>query len=457
MRRHVLAALGIALGVTVGSTGALHPVEAGDRHQGPHVSGALIVGWNETMAQAALASGITPDGDPLHESRIYAMAHLAMHDALNTIDRRYDSYAMSGREMPNASPEAAVAVAAHDVLVSAFGELPAELGFNVAAALTIVDAAELQALGAVTKGAAKEQGMAIGAAAAKMMIALRIGDGSGDGPFVDTAYPQGTKPGQYRFIGADSDKDDLAFAPKWGHVTPFVYDDITTIRPRPPYPLDSRRYAADFNEVKTKGSIDSKVRTTTETETAFFWRESSPLRWNRIARDVAGGLDAWQAARLFGLLNAAQADGYIANWDSKYDVYNRWRPETAIQLGDDDTNPLTDGDLKWRPLQTNGATPEYDSGHSIEGAASTEVMRRILGSDRQTFTICSYSMPSDDQECGGPDEVSRTYQRLTAASVENGESRILLGWHFRNAVEVGRDRGTRIGATTVRELLRPTH
>ena len=236
-----------------------------------------------------------------------------------------------------------------------------------------------------------------------------------------------------------------------------MFDDITKIRPRPPYPLDSRRYAADFNELKTMGSIDSTARTPRQTETALFWMESSPQGWNRIARSVAGGLDGWDAARLFGLLNAAQADGYIANWDSKY-LYNRWRPESAIQFEGDDTNPLTEGDPDWRPLRTNGATPEYDSGHSIEGAASAEIMRRILGRDRITFTACSYDgRAGHDTGAEARAEVRRTYHRFSEASVENGESRILLGWHFRNAVEVGRDRGTMIGATTVRELLRPTH
>ena len=72
------------------------------------------------------------------------MAHLAMHDALNVIDRRYESYAMGGREVPTASPAAAVAVAAHDVLVSTFEALPAELAFNESAAIDIVNVAEAQ-------------------------------------------------------------------------------------------------------------------------------------------------------------------------------------------------------------------------------------------------------------------------------------------------------------------------
>ena len=167
-------------------------------------------------------------------------------------------------------------------------------------------------------------------------------------------------------------------------------------------------------------------------------------------------LDEWEHARLFALLNMALADGYIANWDVKF-LYNRWRPETAIHLGDDDTNPRTDGDEDWLPLQDNGATPEYDSGHSIEGAAAAEVMRRVLGTDRVTFEVCSLSMPDDADECGGATPVERTYQRLTDASAENGWSRILLGWHFRNAVEVGTERGRLLGAEAVRNLLGPVH
>ena len=131
-----------------------------------------------------------------------------------------------------------------------------------------------QALGAVADGTAKQQGMAVGAAAAQMMIAVRAGDGSNIGPFVDRNYPQKPGPGQYRFIGADTTDDDLAFAPKWGHVTPFVYDDITTIRPRPPYTLDSRRYADDFNEVKEMADVNSTARSPEQTQIALFWMES---------------------------------------------------------------------------------------------------------------------------------------------------------------------------------------
>ena len=195
MKRHVLAAFGIALGATIGSTGG---DAAGGRRRpprgGPRLDGQVILDWNETMNRAGLASGVGI-ADPLHESRIYAMAHLAMHDALNVIDRRYESYAMDGREIPTASPAAAVAVAAHDVLVSAFEALPAELAFDESAAIAIVNAAEAQALAGVADDEAKQQGMAIGDAAARMMLAVRTGDRSNVGPFLFTDWEESRRAG----------------------------------------------------------------------------------------------------------------------------------------------------------------------------------------------------------------------------------------------------------------------
>ena len=73
--------------------------------------------WNENAGKAAVAACIAPDDDPLHESRLYAMTHVAIHDALNAIDRRSRPYAFAGRAQPGASVDAAVAAAARDVLV----------------------------------------------------------------------------------------------------------------------------------------------------------------------------------------------------------------------------------------------------------------------------------------------------------------------------------------------------
>ena len=326
-----------------------------------------VTAWNANAVQAAFAAGITPAFDPLHESRLYAMMHIAIHDALNAIERRSQPYALDVRVAPGASTDAAVAAAARGVLLPELRNLPDIFTPDqITAAVEGVEVDYAAALAAIPAGPSKDQGIAIGQAAAAVILAVRQGDGS-DTEFLDFAYPQGDEPGEFRFV----EGSPFAVAPEWGEVTPFVLRDGSQFRPPPPYDVTGRKYAADFNELKRLGGdgiTTPSSRTATETEIARFWWESSPLMWNQIARTVSAsaGLDLWENARLFGLLNMALADGYIGNWDAKH-LYNRWRPETAVRLGDTDGNSRTDGDPTWTPLIPTGATPEYDSGHSIEG------------------------------------------------------------------------------------------
>src|SRR5262249_60006039 len=111
---------------------------------------------------------------------------------------------------------------------------------------------------------------------------------------------------------------------------PCIQTSSVEARLCPLYVVTSKQYAKDFNEVKRLGGdgvTTPSARTADQTQVARFWVESSPLRWNRIARTVATekGLDLWENARLFGLLNMALADGYVATFDTKYKAYNYWR------------------------------------------------------------------------------------------------------------------------------------
>jgi hypothetical protein len=454
VRRHTVVVLVVALCTIIAGQ---QPATSARRGHVPGTNSGTnaVIEWNATAAAAALASKMAPANDPLHEARLYAMMHIAIHDALNAIDRRSRPYVLNMGVLPKASPDAAVAVAARDVLVPVLRDLPDFLDPNIDAAVKLVEDRYNAALAAIPDGVAKNQGMAIGRAAAAAIVATRADDHS-DSVFLDIDYQEGTKPGEFRFVeGAP-----FAVAPEWGEVTPFVVRDIAEIRPRPPYDVTSKKYAADFNELKRLGGPDdgTSARTADQTQIALYWFESSPLRWNRIARIVSqsAGLDRWEAARLFGLMNMAMSDGYVANWDSKY-VYKFWRPETAVRLADSDGNPDTVGDDDWLPLWgSSGATPEYDSGHSIEGAAAAEVMKRVLGTDRMTFSTCSYSMPTG-KNCGEASPTTRTYTSFSKAAAENGLSRILVGWHFRNSVEVGLKRGQNIGERAVDRFMRPAH
>jgi hypothetical protein len=413
-----------------------------------------ITRWNINAGNAAAAACLTPEGNALAESRLYAMMHAATHDALNAIVRRSRPYAFDASVTRRTSPDAAIAAAAHGVLAAVIAQLQ-ESPECVAQGVARAGADYAAALAAIPDGNAKTRGIALGQAAAQAILELRANDGSNQ-PLVDPAFPQGTQPGEYRFTpGAP-----FAFAPDWGSVTPFVLRDSAQFRAAPPLLISSQRYAAEYNEVKSLGGDDvttPSARTPEQTEIGRFWVESSPLAWNRIARTVSAkaGLSLWENARLFGLLNLALADGYIGSWEGKYH-YKFWRPVTAIQLGDSDGNPATAGDPNWTPLQFTYPMPDHDSAHAVEGGAAAEVLKLVFGTDRMRFKACSRTLPAGSR-CDDDNPVLRTYTSFSQAAAENGVSRILIGIHFRRAVEEGIEHGRKIGARAVLRFLQPLH
>jgi len=122
-------------------------------------SGDAVIVWNAHAGEAAMKACIAPLDDPFHESRMYAMMHIAIHDALNAIDRRFQPYAFDKRLEAGASPEAAVAAAARDVMVPLLGQLPRELPFITQActdtAVASVESAYTAAIAALPDGPAK--------------------------------------------------------------------------------------------------------------------------------------------------------------------------------------------------------------------------------------------------------------------------------------------------------------
>jgi VCPO second helical-bundle domain len=421
----------------------------------PPAGGDAVTVWNANAGVAATAACLAPLNNPLHESRIYAMMHVAIHDAVNAIDRRSRPYALDAQAEAGASPDAAVAAAARDVLVALIAQLPLELHTQacIDAGVATVQTAYTAALAAIPNGQAKAQGIAVGHAAAAAILNLRADDGA-VGPFLNFACPQDTEPREYQCTPGTP----FIVFEVWENVTPFVLKDSSQFRPGPPYAVDKKQYTADYNEVKSLGGDElTSARTANETEIALFWWESSPLKWNRIARTVSAdrGLNLWENARLFGLLNMALADGYIAMVDSK-NHYNYWRPITAIQTGDTDGNPDTIGDPTWTSFRPTPPNQEYVSGHAIEGGAAAEVLKQFFGTDEISFQDCGVTLP-DGSTCSDPAPVFHPYTSFSQAADENAYSRILIGFHFRKSVEEGTEYGRKIGRRAANLFLRPVH
>lgn len=429
------------------ATGA--PTLPASAHSAPGANS--VQQWNDTAGQVALASCISPANDPLHESRMYAMTFLAVHDALNAVDRRYRSYVPGSTAPDHASADAAVAAAARTVLVSTVQDLPDLFADCKAAGLQVAEDAYATALEQLPDGPAEDAGVAAGVAAAQEVIAVRVGDGS-DTPVIVDDYEQGTEPGEWRF----TPDRPFAFAPGWADVEPFALKGSAGFRTAPHYPLRSAAYARDFAEVKALGGDGvgtPSARTPDQTEAARFWIESSPLQWNRIARSVAvqRELDPWESARLFALLNTALADGYIASWAVKYDD-PFWRPVTAIPEAATDGNRATSPDPTWTPLDTTPPIPDHDSAHAVQGAAAATVMARFFGTDRVAFSTCSLTLP-EGQQCDDPAPTERDYTRFSQAAQENADSRVWVGYHFRHASEVGLRHGRQVANQVISGLL----
>ena len=107
-------------------------------------------------------------GGPQQQSRAIAMIQIAVHDALNAIDRRYDTYSVVPTASANASPDAAVAAAARRVSLTLIDPLPPSA--DKTAAIDAINAAFDSVLGAMPYDASELAGIAAGDAAALSLI-----------------------------------------------------------------------------------------------------------------------------------------------------------------------------------------------------------------------------------------------------------------------------------------------
>ena len=354
--------------------------------------------------------------------------------ALNAIQQRYEFYTPGLIVTPGASPDAAVAAAAHDVLVVL---IPTQL--------TLIENAYVAALAAIPNGAAKQSGIAVGAAAADLILQRRMDDGVAEA--LATPYVPTGAPGDYAFT-PPFDAPPLgpfAFAAGWGSVTPFGID-LRRHRLSGPLPIRSAAYAADLAYVQAIGEVNSTVRTEEQSLIARFWYEDSPIGWNRIANTVLRQehVGLWNSARILALTNFAMADGYIAGFEAKYD-FRFWRPVTAIRMAASDGNRFTEPDENWSSYMITPPVPDYPSTHTVLGAAAAHVLIHFFG-DRIRYSTTSVTEPG----------VVRRFTGFSEAAIENGASRVYAGIHFVDAVTDGYKQGAGIGRS-IAHLLPPVH
>ncbi|MHA4846293.1 vanadium-dependent haloperoxidase [Flavitalea antarctica] len=389
-------------------------------------SNKVVLDWNE-MAYNAMGGAAYQHS--LLASRINAMMHIAMHDAVNAVIPQFKTYAFNKRD-ENADPVVAAASAAHGVLVAAFPEKRSSLDSMLQASTATA-----------TDPIASQKGMQTGKEAAAAILALRSNDGALADPF--GAITPSNTPGIYQAVPPF----DIVFAPFWKNMQPFGISSVSQFRVAPQPALDSKAYTDGFEEVKRMGSKSSTQRNSEQTAYAQFWYEFSEAGWNRIARNavMAKKTDLFTTARLFALVDMALADAYSAGWDSKFH-YNFWRPFTAIRNAANDGNANTAPDPAWEPFLPTPPVQDYPSTHSALGNAAATVLTSILG-DNQSF---SFQSPTSN-----PVNMTRQFKSFKQAAVENADSRVMAGLHFRFSCDAGLTLGDNIGKWIVQHQLTP--
>lgn len=383
-------------------------------------SADVITDWNEK----AVAAGYTArQGPPVH-GRIVAMVHLAMFEAVNSIEPRYRPYRKLLAAEAGASRDAAAAAAAHYLLVRIYPDQAREFDKGFQASLA-----------AVTDDAARNNGIRLGEQAAAAMLAERSKDGAG-GP---NTYRPYTSPGQYV-------PTVLPAAYGWGNVRPFALKAGNQFRPPAPYALTSPEWSKDYDEVKRLGAKVGSARSAEQTDVARFWELTGAATYNPLVRQLSAAkrLDVIDNARLFALVAMATADAYISVFDAKY-TYNFWRPVTAIRNGDGYGNDAIERDAAWEPFIPTPMHPEYPCAHCITQSAAASVLQAFFGDAIPAVKLTSTTAPG----------VTRSFVKLSDYVAEVINARIYDGVHYRTSGEVGADMGRRIGEYAVHNHLAP--
>src|SRR5262245_55351656 len=383
--------------------------------------GDAVLDWNEVALAEVTANGqLPPDG-----ARTMAMVHVAVFDAVNAIDRRYEPVELNQHGPADASADAAVASASYTVLKGLFPAREPALAQLYAAALA-----------RVPDGPAKHAGVELGRHAATACLTQRADDGTG----APNRYAPQTSAGVYV-------PTSMPIASEWPEVKPWAMRSPAEFRPPAPPKLTSDVWTRDFAEVKRLGAKDSRERSAAQTETALFWSITGPASWNPVVRSLASSkpMSTVERARLFALANVAALASVVAVVDAKYE-YAFWRPITAIRRADIDGNDATDAAPTWLPLLETPLHPEYPCAHCISSAAVGAVLEAELGAGEvPTISMTSAAVPG----------VVHHWTRIRDYVDEVSEARIFAGVHYRNSADVGRAMGRSIARQTLASLMRP--
>ena len=368
----------------------------------------VVIRWNRILLDGVVTPGANPPTVFVH--RPMAIVSIAMFDAANSFDRTYRPYATLVNQPAGASRDAAVAQAAHDTLAALLPRLR-----------DTFDTALTASLAGIPTDAARD-GALVGAEIARATLQLRATDGWSQTP---PPFLLPSLPGYWRPTPTANAAATFTHYPD---VAGFVLPHGRRFLMEPPPAMTSARYAADFNETKSIGAVNSTTRTAEQTLMARTWHgvgttTTSPNLWNIVLADVARarGWSGLDAARGFALMNMTQHDALMTAFTGKF-LYGFWRPITAIREAESDGNPSTAADPAWSPLLATPPYPGYPGNRACLSSSQSRLLERLFGQQNVPVTV-TWNVANDPA-------IVRSYNGFRQLADEEAKSRIWGGIHF---------------------------
>jgi hypothetical protein len=405
--------------------------DRGPESEHPAPTTNAVVFWNAVADNSiAVVGGKSPQQGSIE----VAIVQTAVYDAVNAIcGYLFTAYAVKPDVHVPALTEAAVAAAAHDVLIGLYPDQAGTLNQQYADYLGTLQG----------PSKAKVNGIAVGQQTAAGILELRANDGRNAGP---GWTPPAAGPGNWQ----PTPPGFLPPATPWIRAaTPWTMTSPSQFRVPPPPSLDSDVWLHDYAESKAYGGAISSARTADQTDLAVFVGGPGVhpmLQWHGTWRGIATDqkLSVLDAARLFAMLSTVASDALIGCWDSKF-TYGFWRPVTAIRAGGG--NPDLTADPAWIGLVTTPNHPEYPAAHGCFSGSVVEVLKAYFHSDRLNFTMSSAAP--------GLLQPVRSYSRFSQALTDILNARVYGGMHYRKSTKVGAELGRNVARQALARYFLP--
>ncbi|MCL6259838.1 hypothetical protein M3O96_12110 [Aquiflexum sp. TKW24L] len=384
----------------------------------------LVLYWNEKAAQM-----LDFHSNPGSDARRMAIIHIGIHDALNSIKKKYDRYAFYGPLDSGASPEAAVNAAAKKMLLWARDEVGTSNN-QIPSTAQIIQWYDSKMI-ELQNNPKKERGRQIGEDAADGIIQKRKNDGHKDITPISANPPDGTLPGEFK-----ADYYDAPPPPRNKFMTDFAMKVIPFVL----NPLDLGQFtqplvslvpsSVDLEEVKEKSTLNYITNSLSPAQKSVIekWGNNTDylnlrqhIIWNNFTIEIIKkqnpSFNAWDTARLLALIHTAMADGTISMFKDVYTHY-RWRPVTAIK---------SIYNTNWASFLPTPRVPEYPSLFGIAGGATGAILKEVFSNN---INISYESIP---------------YTSIDQAVQDNAETKIYCGWNFRDTINPSINQGKAIG------------